>query len=153
MELSPLVIFYHCNIRIENHRYHFDWTDNTKTITDLTSDLPGWHNVLNSVVSIAIVKHLGLTDDQIREGMRTYSGVKRRFDIQVRTADMVYIDDYAHHPEELRACISSARELYPGKKILGIFQPHLFSRTRDFADGFAKSLSLLDSFFYSPERH
>ncbi|MBP6334686.1 MAG: UDP-N-acetylmuramate--L-alanine ligase [Bacteroidia bacterium] len=132
------------SIRIENHRYYFDWTNTTSTISGLTSDLPGWHNVENSVVAIAIAKHLGLTDEQITEGMKSYSGVRRRFDIQVRTENLVYIDDYAHHPEELRACISSARELYPGKRIAGIFQPHLFSRTRDFADGFANSLSLLD---------
>ena len=70
--------------------------------------------------------------------------MRRRFDYQVRRSDFVYIDDYAHHPEELRACISSVKELYPGWKVTGIFQPHLFTRTRDFAEGFAKSLSMLD---------
>jgi len=132
------------NMRIDDHRYYFDWTDNKNIIKDLTSDLPGWHNVQNSVVSVAIAKHLGVSDEQIKEGLRSYTGVKRRFDVQIRTNSMVYIDDYAHHPEELKACISSVRALYPGKKILGIFQPHLFSRTRDFVDGFAQSLSLLD---------
>lgn len=132
------------NIRIEDHKYHFDWSDNVKTISNLTSDLPGWHNVQNSVVSIAIAKRLGLTDEEVREGMVSYTGVKRRFDVQVRSNNIVYIDDYAHHPEELTACITSVRDLYPGKRILGIFQPHLFTRTRDFVDGFAKSLSLLD---------
>jgi len=132
------------NVRIKNHQYHFDWSDKNGTITDLTSDLPGWHNVENSAVSIALARHIGLSDSQIMNGLKSYSGVRRRFDIQVRSSNVVYIDDYAHHPEELRACISSARELYPGKKIMGIFQPHLYSRTRDFVDGFAKSLSLLD---------
>lgn len=132
------------NLRIVNHRYHFDWMNKTSVIKDITSDLPGWHNVENSVAAIAIAKQIGLNDEQIRTGMKSYAGVRRRFDIQIRKDNLVYIDDYAHHPEELRACISSARELYPGKKITGIFQPHLFSRTRDFADGFAESLSLLD---------
>jgi len=132
------------NMRIADHRYYFDWTDNKNIIRDLTSDLPGWHNVQNSVVSVAIAKHLGVSDEQIKEGLKSYTGVKRRFDVQVRCNKMVYIDDYAHHPEELRACISSVRALYPGKRVLGIFQPHLFSRTRDFVDGFAQSLSLLD---------
>ena len=132
------------NVRIENHQYHFDWSDKKGKISDLTSDLPGRHNVENSVVSIALAKQIGLSDSQIIDGLKSYTGVRRRFDIQVRSSSIVYIDDYAHHPEELRACISSARELYPGKRILGIFQPHLYSRTRDFADGFAKSLSLLD---------
>lgn len=132
------------NIRIEDHKYHYDWKGESTLIKDLTSDLAGWHNVQNSVVSIAVAKNLGLTDRQIKEGMLTYTGVNRRFDILVRSSSMVYIDDYAHHPEELRACISSVRELYAGKRILGVFQPHLFSRTRDFVDGFAESLSLLD---------
>ncbi len=132
------------NIRIENQSYYFDWTNRTSSIPNLTSDLAGWHNVENSVVAIAVARHLGLSDEKIRNGMKSYTGVRRRFDIQIRSANVIYIDDYAHHPEELRACISSARELYPGKRIAGIFQPHLFSRTRDFADGFAQSLSLLD---------
>lgn len=132
------------NMGIRDHKYYFDWTDNVTIIKDLSSDLPGWHNVQNSVVAIAIAKVLGLSDELIRDGLRTYTGVKRRFDVQFRANNMVYIDDYAHHPEELRACISSVRALYPGKTILGIFQPHLFSRTRDFVDGFAQSLSMLD---------
>lgn len=132
------------NITVADNRYQFDWKHGSHIIADLSSELPGWHNVENSVVAIAIAKQVGLSDLQIREGLKSYLGVNRRFDIQVRNDKMVYIDDYAHHPEELRACISSARELYPGKKILGIFQPHLFSRTRDFVDGFAESLSMLD---------
>lgn len=132
------------NVRIKNHQYHFEWSDQDGKINDLTSDLPGRHNVENSVVSIAVARHLGLSDGQIKAGLKSYAGVKRRFDIQLRSSNLVFIDDYAHHPEELRACISSARELYPGKRILGIFQPHLYSRTRDFVDGFAESLSLLD---------
>ncbi|HNP48156.1 MAG TPA: UDP-N-acetylmuramate--L-alanine ligase [Bacteroidia bacterium] len=136
--------FFAGNIRIENHRYHFDWNEAGHCIKDLTSEMPGLHNVENAVAAIGVVRQLGISDEQIRKGLSTYTGVKRRFDYQVKSNNVIYIDDYAHHPEELRACIASARELYPGKRIMGIFQPHLFTRTRDFADGFASSLSLLD---------
>jgi UDP-N-acetylmuramate--alanine ligase len=131
-------------IRIKNHQYYFNWHNSTTTIHDLASGLPGLHNVENAVAAIAAVRQMGIDEEKISAGIRSYSGVKRRFDYQVKTNRVVFIDDYAHHPEELRACISSARDLYPGKKITGIFQPHLYSRTRDFADGFAKSLSMLD---------
>ena len=106
--------------------------------------MPGIHNVENAVAAIAVAKNIGIPIDKISAAVQTYEGVKRRFDYQVRSGEVIYIDDYAHHPEELRACISSVKELYPGKKITGIFQPHLFSRTRDFAEGFSESLSLLD---------
>ncbi len=134
------------NLRIENHRYHFDFKNTEDTIKDISSQLAGAHNVENALAAIAVAKHIGIPKNKIKEALETYTGVKRRFDYQVQppTSNVVYIDDYAHHPEELRACISSARELYPGKKITGIFQPHLFSRTRDFAEGFGRSLSLLD---------
>ena len=81
---------------------------------------------------------------EIKKALKSFEGVKRRFDYRLTYPDFVYIDDYAHHPEEIKACINSIKELFPGKKITGIFQPHLYSRTRDFAEGFAKSLSLLD---------
>jgi UDP-N-acetylmuramate--alanine ligase len=106
--------------------------------------LPGAHNVENSVAAIAVARMMGVSDADIRSALASFKGVKRRFEYQIKSADLVYIDDYAHHPEELKACILSVRELYPGKKITGVFQPHLFSRTRDFAAGFAQSLSLLD---------
>jgi UDP-N-acetylmuramate--alanine ligase len=102
------------------------------------------HNVENSLAAIAIAQQLGLKGDQINDALRSFSGVKRRFDYRVKSAKTIFIDDYAHHPEELKATISSVKRIYPGKKVTGIFQPHLFSRTRDFADGFAESLSLLD---------
>lgn len=132
------------NIHIRNHSYHFDWKSANALITDLTSEMPGLHNVENAVAAVAVAIHLGIDNDTIKRALSTYNGVKRRFDYQLKTDDCVFIDDYAHHPEELRACISSVKELYPGKKITGIFQPHLYSRTRDFAEGFAKSLSMLD---------
>jgi UDP-N-acetylmuramate--alanine ligase len=132
------------NIRIDNHRYHFDWHNTSTSIKDITTDMPGLHNVENAVAAIAVARALNIPDADIRKALLEYTGVKRRFEYQLRTPQVIYIDDYAHHPEELRAAISSAHELYPDKKITGIFQPHLFSRTRDFVDGFAKSLSLLD---------
>ena len=133
------------NIRIGDHRYHFDWKNSTTSIKDITTDMPGWHNVENAIAAIAVARMLKVSDDNIKKALSTYSGVRRRFDYQLRTPHVIYIDDYAHHPEELRACISSVRELYPGRKITGIFQPHLFTRTRDFAEGFAKSLSMLNT--------
>jgi UDP-N-acetylmuramate--alanine ligase len=133
------------NVRIQNHRYHFDWHSKKEIITDITSDMPGLHNVENAVAAIAVAHELKIPGDKIKKALATYTGVKRRFDYGLRAQDCVYIDDYAHHPEELRACIASVKELYPGRKVTGIFQPHLYSRTRDFASGFAKSLSMLDS--------
>lgn len=132
------------NVRIDNGRYVFDLVTDTFHLYDLTLQLPGRHNVENALAAIAVAQQLGITEDQITEAINTFTGVKRRFEFHVKTDDMVYIDDYAHHPEELKACIQSARELYPGKKITGVFQPHLFSRTRDLADDFARSLGMLN---------
>ncbi len=134
-------------IHISNHNYHFDWKSEVDTISDLSSEMPGLHNVENAIAAIAVAKQLGIEDSKIKKALSTYSGVKRRFDYQIKSDDCVFIDDYAHHPEELKACIASVKELYPGKRITGIFQPHLFSRTRDFAAGFAESLSMLDCLF------
>jgi len=131
-------------IGIADHRFRFDWKGGGKTITDLSGDMPGRHNIENAVAALAAVGLLNVPEKKIADGYNTFQGVKRRFDYRVKSKELVYIDDYAHHPEELKACILAARELYPGWKLCGIFQPHLFSRTRDFADGFAASLSLLD---------
>ena len=90
---------------------------------------------------------MGLNETQIRESLASFKGVKRRFEYIIRTNDLIYIDDYAHHPAELNACIQSAKQMYPSKKITGVFQPHLFSRTRDFMDEFALSLSALDEVY------
>ncbi len=131
-------------VEIKDHQYHFDWSDGAVTFSGLTTQLPGEHNVENAVAAVAAVRFVGLNETEIRKGLSSYVGVKRRFDYQVRNELHIYIDDYAHHPEELRACIGSVRDLYPDRHITGIFQPHLFTRTRDFVDGFAKSLSMLD---------
>lgn len=112
--------------------------------------IPGIHNAENAVACIALTQFLGLSEEEIRSGLSSFLGVKRRFEYKIKTADLVYIDDYAHHPTEIHALVSSVRLLYPGKKITGVFQPHLFSRTRDFFDGFAKELSALDEVILLP---
>ena len=132
------------DIKIENGFYNYSIVTPTAIFDKMVMGLPGLHNVENSVAAVAIACELKISEDIIRMALATFNGVKRRFDYQIKTEKLVFIDDYAHHPEELKAAISSAKEMYPGKKITGIFQPHLFSRTRDFADDFARSLDLLD---------
>jgi UDP-N-acetylmuramate--alanine ligase len=132
------------NIRVENGFYIFDLILNKIKIADLKLGLPGRHNVENAVAAASAAKEIGVDDESIRKGFASFLGVKRRFDFRIRSSSVIFIDDYGHHPAELKACISSVKELFPGKKITGIFQPHLYSRTRDFADEFAKSLELLD---------
>jgi len=132
------------NIEINNHQYVFDVEGILGSINGLSLGLPGIHNVENALAATAVAQYLGIENNIIKEALKSYSGVKRRFDLRFCSEETVYIDDYAHHPEELRACIQSVKELYPNRRITGIFQPHLFTRTRDFVDGFAKSLSMLD---------
>lgn len=116
----------------------------SEKVNELLIGLPGIHNIENGIAAYAVAKELGIDTDLIIRALASYKGVKRRFEFHVKTADLVYIDDYAHHPTELSFTINSIKELFPNKKITGIFQPHLYSRTRDFADEFAQSLSLLD---------
>lgn len=132
------------NIKIKNASYHYDVVTPKGIFKNLNLGLAGLHNVENSVAAIAVACILKISEQNIRKSLKTFRGVKRRFDYVIKTKKLIFIDDYAHHPEELKACINSAKEMYPGKKITGIFQPHLFSRTRDFSDDFAKSLDLLD---------
>lgn len=142
------------NIGIHAGKYTFDlqMSSNGKTVTfeKLELGLPGRHNVENAVAACAAALRVGVDESGLRKALSSFQGVKRRFDFKVRRSDIVVIDDYAHHPEELRACITSVRELYPEKRITGVFQPHLFSRTRDFADEFAVSLGLLDDIILLP---
>lgn len=133
------------NIRIENGWFVFDLKTPDLQWNNLKLGVPGNHNIENALAAIGIALELNLSKAQITAGLSGFKGVKRRFEFILRTPEHVYIDDYAHHPAELEAFIRSVRLLYPDKKITGIFQPHLYSRTRDFADGFAKSLSLLDT--------
>ncbi len=136
--------FHAQNIRVEDGLYHFDFVHPKGTIDNLVLNVPGKFNLENAIAALTVGQLLEIGEQCLRKALRTYQGVQRRFEFRVRRPDMVYIDDYAHHPEELRACITAARELYPDRKITGVFQPHLFSRTRDLADGFARSLELLD---------
>ena len=132
------------NIRYENDRIYFDFVAPTVRIDDLYLSVPILINVENSVAAIALAWLNGVTKEEIRMGISTFSGIHRRFETVYKSDKTVYIDDYAHHPTELRAGISSIRKLYPDRKIIGIFQPHLYTRTRDFAKEFADELSQLD---------
>ena len=135
------------NLQISNGGYLFDLHTPEEVIKDFWLGYPGRMNVENAVAALAMALLAGANADELKKALAVYKGVERRFDVQYRDEQRVYIDDYAHHPEELNATISSVRELFPDKKITGIFQPHLFTRTRDFAEEFAKSLSMLDELF------
>lgn len=132
------------HIRIENHCFTFDLQLPDTKIEGIQLAVPGYHNVENAIAAAAVCWQLGLATDEIKKGIETYKGVKRRFEYIHKSEHKVYIDDYAHHPTEVSAFIKSAKALYPEDKLTVIFQPHLFTRTRDFAEGFAESLSLAD---------
>lgn len=131
------------NVTIKDGFFQFDFQGEEKRIHELKMGVPGFHNVENAVAAICVALQSGVSDESIREALRTFKGVKRRFEFVYR-GDITFIDDYAHHPTEITAFIKSVRALYPDRKVTVIFQPHLYSRTRDFATGFAESLSLAD---------
>lgn len=137
------------NLRIEDGYFRFDMSGSATGVkTTFTCGLPGRHNAENAVAAAAVcIDGLGLDPQAVARGIETFIGVKRRFEYLVRNAEHVVIDDYAHHPTELDAIIGSVRMLYPDREVWGIFQPHLFTRTRDFAAGFANSLTALDRLF------
>lgn len=139
--------YYLTNIEIKDGYYHFNLVTPIGTINDLTLGVPGLYNVENAVAASAAALQQGVTEDELRKGLSSFSGVVRRFDVRYRGNKAVYIDDYAHHPEELRAAITSVKEMFTGRKVSGIFQPHLFTRTRDFTKEFAQSLDLLDKIY------
>ena len=138
------------SLHIDNGSYAYGVKGKDWELQDLRLNMGGMHNVENSLVAIAIAKHLGIDDEKIKSAVASFAGVKRRFEYIVRTSSLVYIDDYAHHPEELRALITGAKAMYPSKKCTIVFQPHLFTRTRDLADGFAASLDLADEIVLLP---
>ena len=138
------------NIKLNNGSYVFDIIIKNRKVTDIELNMGGMHNIENAVAAITVAKHIGITDEKIKAAIVAFKGVKRRFEYVIKNDKLVMIDDYAHHPEELRALITGAKELFPGKKCTVIFQPHLFSRTRDFADGFAEVLSLADEVILLP---
>ncbi len=132
-------------IKIENKSQVFEFINKKNTIAKFSLPMPGRHNLNNVTVAIAIAQLLHINTADIADALSNYKGVRRRFERVIDTDKQILIDDYAHHPTEIKAAITAAREMYPGKQILGIFQPHLYSRTRDFANDFAKELSKLDS--------
>jgi UDP-N-acetylmuramate--alanine ligase len=132
------------NIRVENGCFCFDYVDGNSRIDGLTMQVPGYHNVENAVAAIAMVRKYGIADEKIKAGIASFTGVKRRFQYILKTEKLVLIDDYAHHPAEVEALLKSVRGLYPNRHITCVFQPHLYSRTKDFAAEFSESLSLAD---------
>lgn len=136
--------FYAKNISIKNRKYHFDFVSPFGNFENFILGVSGRYNLENAVAAIAAALLNKANFVELKMALENYIGVKRRFDVQISSENLILIDDYAHHPAEIEACIKSVRELYPKKTITGVFQPHLFSRTQDFMDDFAKSLDLLD---------
>jgi len=132
------------DIRVENGDFYFDFKGSDIIIKDIKLGIAGLHNIENATAAIEVALKLNIEPELIKKALGSFKGVKRRFEYILRDKEHIYIDDYAHHPEELRAAITSVKKLYPNKKLTTIFQPHLFTRTRDFADGFAEVLDMSD---------
>ncbi len=139
--------FYAKNICLDGEAYRFDFCYGEECIKNIRMTYPGRLNVENMVGAIALALQAGMQPYDVINAVSSYKGVERRFDIRYRSHSQVLIDDYAHHPEELRLTIKSVREMFSGRRIVGVFQPHLFSRTRDFVNGFAKELGKLDKLY------
>jgi len=138
------------NIIRHKDYYSFNFKSPSTTIEDLHFAFPGIINIENFTAAIAVAMTCGVTEQEIRKAVLLFQGVRRRFDIRINLPGLAFVDDYAHHPEEIKACITSVKEYFTGRKITGIFQPHLFSRTRDHADGFAKILDELNEVILLP---
>ena len=132
------------NKRVEDGEQYFDLEFGSDLIQNIQLGIQGNHNIYNAVAVFALGLELGIDKDKIKNSFATFKGVKRRFEYKLKTDSLIYIDDYAHHPKEIEACLNSVKELFPGKKITVIFQPHLYSRTKDFLDDFGLSLSTID---------
>ncbi len=142
--LDPLADFHAENIRTRDQRYEFDLATPDGIIKDIRLGIPGLHNIENAAAAIAMALHAGATADEVRSACASFKGDKRRFEIKLETPSAMVIDDYAHHPQEIRTTLESLRHLYAGRKLTVAFQPHLYTRTRDLADDFAQALSLAD---------
>ena len=142
--------FYADNIVVSKGQIHFDFHTPTETIADMQLGVPVWVNIENAVAAMSVAWLNGVTVNELRHGIASFKGVLRRFNIHVNTPQVVYIDDYAHHPEEIATSIDSIRRLYPERHLIGVFQPHLYTRTRDFAEGFKKVLSTLEECILLP---
>jgi UDP-N-acetylmuramate--alanine ligase len=136
--------FYADNVQVRDGEIRFDFYTPNGKVADIQLGVPVWVNIENGVAAMAVAWLMGATDEELRSGMSSFSGVYRRFNIHLNTPQLTYVDDYAHHPMELKASIESVRKLYPERYVIGVFQPHLFTRTRDFVDEFAEVLSGLD---------
>lgn len=132
------------NLQIVDHRYVFTAVIQGHEIPDLNFGLPGHHNLRNALMALAMAKSYGVADESLRTALASFQGVERRFAYQIQREDLTYIDDYAHHPTEINAVHQAVRELFPNEEIVAVFQPHLFSRTRDFLAGFAAALDQFD---------
>ena len=138
------------NIRIDNGQIIFDFVSPLATIKDIHLGVPVWVNIENAVAAITVALLVGVSEQQIKEQMASFKGVWRRFNIHINTPRLAYIDDYAHHPQEIATTIDSIRRLYPERTLIGVFQPHLYTRTRDFAEGFREVLATLDECLLLP---
>lgn len=132
------------NLRIENGEYVFDIKTPTEFVKGIKTTLPGKHNVLNTVAALAMANNFGVPILVIAKALLTFKGIRRRFSYRIKTDSLVLIDDYAHHPTEINAVVDAVKEMYPAKNVLGVFQPHLYSRTNDFVEDFATSLAKFD---------
>ena len=141
---------YATSIRISKGGYEYDVMKKDWMLSKVRLNMGGMHNVENSVAAISVAHELGIENEKIKAAVEAFRGVKRRFEYIIRNDKLVFVDDYAHHPEELRALISGAKTLFQGMKCTVIFQPHLYSRTRDLADGFGESLGLADEVLLLP---
>jgi UDP-N-acetylmuramate--alanine ligase len=142
---------FHCkNFSLKNGMYVFDLHSLFENILGIEMNVPGKHNVENTVAAIAVAQVLHINAEKIKNAVKTFSGVKRRFEFIVKNEKQIFIDDYAHHPNEISAFLKSVKEIFPDKKLTCIFQPHLYSRTSDFANEFSKSLSLVDELILLP---
>ena len=150
LQIDDLPDFYATNIRVANGEIRFDLVTPKGTIKDLQLGVPVWVNVENAVAALAVALIIGTPEEQVRERVASFKGVWRRFNIHVNTPKVAYIDDYAHHPQEIATAIDSIRKLYPERKLIGVFQPHLYTRTRDFAEGFRRVLGTLDECILLP---
>ena len=132
------------NVSIKNGAYQFDVLYKQHLLKDFVLNYPGRHNLTNAAAAILVALEMGISEKAIKHSISSFKGVKRRFEIHIQNKHHIYVDDYAHHPKEIEALVSSVREFYPKMEITGIFQPHLFSRTKDFMQEFCESLSKLD---------
>jgi UDP-N-acetylmuramate--alanine ligase len=147
---SPDADFRYFDVEHKDDYYNFNLKTPDGIFRDLRLPFPGIINIENLTAAIAVALKCGVTENELRKSILLFKGVRRRFDIRVNMPGLTYVDDYAHHPEEIRACITSLREYFKGRRITGIFQPHLYTRTRDHADGFAEILDTLDEVILLP---